>query len=64
MKKEPTVSKESQISFAHFINLIFLTLLIRSGIEILSALPKFYWHDNATPGTEWIRFTKKGFLLT
>ena len=49
------------IRFAHFINLIFITLLIRSGIEILSALPKLYWHDHATPGTEWIKFTKKQF---
>jgi len=49
------------IRYAHFINLIFITLLIRSGIEILSALPKFYWHDNARPGTEWIKFTKKQF---
>jgi methionine sulfoxide reductase catalytic subunit len=39
--------------------LIFIILLIRSGIEILSALPKLYWKDHATPGTEWIRFTKK-----
>ena len=50
------------LRFAHFINLIFIVLLIRSGIEILSALPKLYWHDNATPGKEWIRFTKKKFL--
>lgn len=37
----------------HFTNLLFLTLLIRSGIEILSAHPKFYWDDNCEPGTEW-----------
>jgi DMSO/TMAO reductase YedYZ molybdopterin-dependent catalytic subunit/thiosulfate reductase cytochrome b subunit len=49
------------IRFAHFINLIFITLLIRSGIEILSALPKLYWHDHSRPGTEWIKFTKKEF---
>ncbi len=49
------------VRFAHFINLIFITLLIRSGIEILSALPKLYWHDHATPGREWIKFTKKVF---
>ncbi|MGA8080918.1 MAG: hypothetical protein WB988_03580 [Candidatus Nitrosopolaris sp.] len=36
-------------------------MLIRSGIEILSALPKLYSHDHATPGTEWIKFTKKEF---
>jgi methionine sulfoxide reductase catalytic subunit len=47
------------LRYAHFINLIFITLLIRSGIEILSALPKLYWKDHATPGTEWIKFTKK-----
>jgi DMSO/TMAO reductase YedYZ molybdopterin-dependent catalytic subunit/thiosulfate reductase cytochrome b subunit len=34
-------------------------MLIRSGIEILSSLPKLYWKDDATPGTEWIKFTKK-----
>lgn len=50
------------LRFAHFINLIFIILLIRSGIEILSALPKLYWNDNARPGTEWIKFTKKKFL--
>jgi hypothetical protein len=44
------------IRFAHFINLIFITLLIRSGIEILAALPKLYWHDHATPG--WNRMDK------
>ncbi len=47
------------IRFAHFINIIFITMLIRSGIEILSSLPKLYWKDDAIPGTEWIKFTKK-----
>jgi sulfoxide reductase catalytic subunit YedY len=47
------------IRFAHFINIIFITLLIRSGIEILSALPKLYWHDHCRPGTEWVKFTRK-----
>lgn len=47
------------LRFAHFINLIFITLLIRSGIEILSALPKLYFNDDAKPGSEWIRFTRK-----
>jgi sulfoxide reductase catalytic subunit YedY len=47
------------LRFAHFINLIFITLLIRSGIEILSALPKLYLNDDARPGSEWIKFTRK-----
>lgn len=47
------------LRYAHFINVIFITLLIRSGIEILSSLPKLYFKDDAKPGTEWIKFTKK-----
>lgn len=47
------------LRFAHFINIIFITLLIRSGIEILSAMPKLYWNDHARPGTEWLKFTRK-----
>jgi hypothetical protein len=47
------------LRFAHFINLIFITLLIRSGIEILSSLPKLYFNDDAKPGSEWMKFTRK-----
>ena len=34
-------------------------LIVRSGIEILSAHPRFYWNDHCTPGSEWLKFTKK-----
>jgi hypothetical protein len=44
---------------SHFINLLFIGLLIRSGIQILAAHPRLYWNDNCMPGSEWIRFTKK-----
>ena len=47
------------LRFAHFINIIFIILLIRSGIEILSAMPKLYWNDHARPGSEWLKFTRK-----
>jgi sulfoxide reductase catalytic subunit YedY len=43
----------------HFFNLLFLSLLVRSGLEILSAHPKFYWSDECLPGSEWLRFTHK-----
>jgi methionine sulfoxide reductase catalytic subunit len=43
----------------HFLNLLFLSLLVRSGLEILSAHPKLYWNDDCTPGSEWLRFTRK-----
>ena len=52
------------LRFAHFINLIFIILLIRSGVEILSALPKLYLNDHARPGSEWIKFTRKNKLPT
>ncbi|HZO74029.1 MAG TPA: molybdopterin-dependent oxidoreductase [Ktedonobacteraceae bacterium] len=43
----------------HFINLLFIGLLIRSGLQILAAHPRLYWNDNCTPGKEWIKFTRK-----
>ncbi|WP_046300519.1 molybdopterin-dependent oxidoreductase [Mycobacterium sp. UM_Kg27] len=43
----------------HWLNVLFLTLLLRSGIEILSTHPKLYWHADSAPGTEWARFTRK-----
>jgi DMSO/TMAO reductase YedYZ molybdopterin-dependent catalytic subunit/Ni,Fe-hydrogenase I cytochrome b subunit len=45
----------------HYINFLFLTLLIRSGIQILSDHPRLYWNKHCTPGSEWIKFTKKVF---
>jgi methionine sulfoxide reductase catalytic subunit len=44
---------------SHFLNLLFLSLLVRSGFEILSAHPKLYWNDDCRPGSEWLRFTRK-----
>ena len=44
---------------SHLINVIFITLLIRSGIEILSAHPKLYTNDKAIDGKEWIKFSRK-----
>ena len=44
---------------AHFFDILFLSLLIRSGFEILAAHPQFYWNDDCTPGSEWLTFSKK-----
>ena len=49
------------VVLTHFLNLLFLTLLARSGIEILSALPKLYVNDHCPPGREFLRFSKKVF---
>jgi hypothetical protein len=40
----------------HFCNLLFVTLLIRSGLEIVSAHPKLYWNDDCLPGSAWLKF--------
>lgn len=45
------------LRLTHFFNFLFTTLLIRSGIEIIGAEPKFYWNDDSLPGTEWLWFT-------
>lgn len=47
------------LRLAHYLDFLFLTLLVRSGLEILSAHPKLYGHDDALPGREWLRFSRK-----
>jgi len=47
------------IRATHFLNIIFISFLIRSGIEILSAHPKLYWNDDCRHGSEWLRITSK-----
>jgi methionine sulfoxide reductase catalytic subunit len=47
------------IRLTHLFNILFITLLIRSGLEILAAHPKLYLDEDCTPGTEWIRFTPR-----
>ncbi len=45
------------LRLAHFVNFLFLTLLIRSGLQILMDHPRLYWNVHCTPGTEWLRLT-------
>jgi DMSO/TMAO reductase YedYZ molybdopterin-dependent catalytic subunit/thiosulfate reductase cytochrome b subunit len=45
----------------HFLNIFFMLLLARSGVEVLSAMPKLYWHDDCPPGRQWLRLSKKNF---
>lgn len=33
----------------HFLNIFFLLLLARSGLEVLAAHPKLYWSDDCPP---------------
>ena len=41
----------------HFLNLIFISFLVRSGIEILGTYPKLYRSQHTVPGTAWAQFT-------
>lgn len=41
----------------HYVNFLFLILLIRSGLQILADHPRLYWNVHCTPGTEWLRLT-------
>jgi hypothetical protein len=44
---------------SHWFNFLFVSMLVRSGLEILSAHPKLYWNNACLPGSEWLRFTRK-----
>lgn len=43
----------------HLINFILMGMLLRSGWEILSSLPRLWWRSDCAPGTEWLKFTKR-----
>ncbi|HLW68465.1 MAG TPA: molybdopterin-dependent oxidoreductase [Gemmataceae bacterium] len=46
------------LCISHYVNLLFLVLLVRSGLQILADHPRLYWNVHCTPGTEWARFTR------
>src|SRR5512138_1060106 len=41
----------------HYVNFLFIVLLVRSGLQILVDHPRLYWNVHCTPGTEWLRLT-------
>jgi DMSO/TMAO reductase YedYZ molybdopterin-dependent catalytic subunit/thiosulfate reductase cytochrome b subunit len=43
----------------HILNVLFLSFMARSGLEILSAHPKLYTREDCRPGSEWLRLTRK-----
>jgi sulfoxide reductase catalytic subunit YedY len=49
------------IIVTHWLNFLFMTLMARSGIEVLSNHPRLYWNDHSKVGSEWLRFTKRRF---
>lgn len=47
------------LRITHYINIVSILFLIRSGIEIFTIHPKLYWNNASKPGSEWARFTRK-----
>lgn len=47
------------ISATHYLNLLFMVLLARSGIQILASFPRLYLKDDCAPGHEILKFTRK-----
>ncbi len=45
------------LRITHYVNFLFLVLLVRSGLQILMDHPRLYWDVHCTPGTEWLRLT-------
>ena len=43
----------------HFLNLLFMTFIIRAGLQILADHPRLYWTRHSTPGKEWLRMQKQ-----
>src|SRR5438270_940792 len=47
------------IRLTHYINLLFIGLLIRSGIQITGAHPRLYWNDGCNPEKAWLNLVRK-----
>jgi DMSO/TMAO reductase YedYZ molybdopterin-dependent catalytic subunit/thiosulfate reductase cytochrome b subunit len=47
------------IRITHYINLLFIGLLIRSGIQIAGAHPRLYWNDGSNPKKAWLNLVRK-----
>ena len=43
----------------HFLTILFISLLVRSGLEILSACPRLYLNDDCRPGSEWLTLSRR-----
>lgn len=47
------------LNVTHFVNFLFISLLVRSGIQILMDHPRLYLNDHCVRGGEWLKFTKR-----
>ena len=42
----------------YWFNVLFMTLLIRSGIAILAEYPMLYWNQDCRPGSQWLKLSR------
>ena len=47
------------VNLQHFVNLLFMAFIIRSGWQILTDHPRLYWTRHSRPGGEWLRIAHK-----
>ena len=56
------------LRLTHYINVLFISLLIRSGLQIAGAHPRLYWNDGCDPDRAWLNLVRtkvpKGRLYT
>lgn len=45
------------LRITHYVNFLFIILLIRSGVQILADHARLYWNVHCTPNSEWLRLT-------
>lgn len=45
------------VNLQHFVNMLFMFFIIRSGWQILVDHPRLYWTRHSFPGSEWVRVT-------
>lgn len=46
------------VGVLHFVNMVLLVFIMRSGLQILSDHPRLYWTRHSTPGRDWLRVQK------
>ncbi|TWP35761.1 oxidoreductase [Leekyejoonella antrihumi] len=47
------------VNLQHFVNILFMFFIIRSGWQILVDHPRLYWTRHSRPGNEWMRVRPK-----
>ncbi|GAB3358753.1 hypothetical protein GCM10027566_23860 [Arachidicoccus ginsenosidivorans] len=57
LPSEATPGFPAWARLSHWVNFLFLSLIIRSGLSILVDHPRLYFNNGCSPESEWVRFT-------